>query len=510
MKKIPIPPEVAEELLRILFEEIGRDGVIDEQERLLFFAFAGRLPVSRERFNIIRQEAKKELKVMPDSGGADLQTLKSRIGDCLKTHLSVAQYRDFATPLLDILQAAFLSVSENVSKPLPPFPDRGGALKSKVTERKNEQTKDRTPAHYVDRPSLPSAERLSVVSSGLDDEYMEMLVDISRMELEAELDDFRKRLIREKAKMEALRRRDRWGLEGLVSGSFTGALIGLVILYTAPDDGGFFTGLKVILIPFFIFFLYKYMAFFQKFSGYAILPHTPDQIKMAFSFLFSVFVILLSPLCLFFIFVIFGGTLGAYVGENKAIVEEEELCNNLIREYGDYTLEPRDVLRFWNLRLQNYIREQIRVVQFRSGEAKRGVEKSLGLIADMKETGVLEKDSRIKTLYARIAKLEKLQTDSEKVLLILAEVENSFIKIIEELHILCEKQAKIDGGDYAEDALQARYKNLLGETDSCLRQWEGEKQEIATDLASLMQSFRREFLNARDFVKAQLELAKRD
>jgi hypothetical protein len=106
--------------------------------------------------------------------------------------------------------------------------------------------------------------------------------------------------------------------------------------------------------------------------------------------------------------------------------------------------------------------------------------------------------------------LEKLQTDSEKVLLILAEVENSFIKIIEELHILCEKQAKIDGGDYAEDALQARYKNLLGETDSCLRQWEGEKQEIATDLASLMQSFRREFLNARDFVKAQLELAKRD
>lgn len=341
----------------------------------------------------------------------------------------------------------------------------------------------------------------------MDPECRKLLDEISRKNWELELEDFRNHYVNSLVEEELAGEIGRKQEEGMKPGAIRGAVAGVAIgLLMGPSS--------VMVWPVLgVFGVSAYMILSMGPAGVAAAISSLLLIPLAFSLLEGIGGSFLAW-SLWLVCALGGGLCGAGIGaglgmrfaREKLAGKGSALRYQIEDRYRNFILEPRDLLRFWELRLETFLKERQGRVQARMDEAHANRLELMKLVDDIREVGQKEDFAQVSRLLAKMREMDALIQDAEVVQSVLGKLENRFAMKIRELHALVESQRESELRWEKRRALGSRMAKVLEKTDQTSLEWMQERERLDAQLHGMVESFQEQLAHTRDFVQAEIEL----
>lgn len=177
-------------------------------------------------------------------------------------------------------------------------------------------------------------------------------------------------------------------------------------------------------------------------------------------------------------------------------------------KFKEYVMMPNDLLRFWESKVEIYLREKKSRVQSRMKEASKTRTECLKILDELQElNNPVESETKV-DLKQQAENMSKIVLDAQKVNLVLQKLEDSFASKIEELRVLVQRQEKNERDQYRIQELQGKIRRVIDKSQGIRNDWEVEKSNLQIQIQGMMNAFQSQLLHTKDFVEAEIILKK--
>lgn len=361
------------------------------------------------------------------------------------------------------------------------------------------------------KPSSVKSSNLEVekvIQRTTDEECRELLIEVSEKDWSSELDNFRKGIISLKVAEFVDAHISKNQEKGLHKGAYIGTLLAAVI--------GLFLGKDLILIASLIAMLAVCTVSLVLMSGIGALLSA--VLVIVGIILYSSILLPLMASGSLIISKIIGvvacATIGSAVGAGlgvkymryKLLQRKSELEKPQFESLKEYVLMPNDLLRFWENKVEIYLRERKSRIQLRIREASRTRAECLKILDELKD---LDDSIEAKTkldLKSQVKHMGNIIVDAQNVNVVLQKLEDSFASKIEELRALVNKQEKYERDQYRLQEIEGKIRKVIGKSRSIREDWLEEKKNLQIQIEGMMNAFQNQLLHTKDFVHAEIIL----
>jgi len=466
-----VPAPIKEFVLRRLLREVYRDLTVDDTERELVRRLYPWLSMDREQFTRIQSEVRELANKQPLPGDFDLDRFIHDVREHMEEKLDSRKALDGMRELL-------------------------GALELNHAEYLPESVEDMQ-AGYTSR----------VISKTMDPECRKLLMEVAQKNWELELEDFRNRLIEDQVDEAVLamapKLQEAGIRKGVMAGAPTGFMLGLLV---GPAGLMVWPIMAVITGSVALALAMGGVGFFLGFASLLFLPVLSAIIaEMQASWATAILYMLGGGFG-----ALFGGCVGAGLNmrryREKLMEPDSQFRVEKRDKLSGYVLTPANLLRFWELRLETFLKEKKNRIRNRiqeSIQAKQDMEK---LIRDIRVLKATDMEAQIAPLQSRIAAMDSLIQDADMVTGLLNKLENRFSEKIVELKILVQRQLESEKLYDQRRALGGRVAKALGDADSQILNWQSDKQNLDLAIHGMVESFQSQLAHTKDFVEAEIQL----
>ena len=160
-----------------------------------------------------------------------------------------------------------------------------------------------------------------------------------------------------------------------------------------------------------------------------------------------------------------GSIVGAGLGVKFLRYKLQQKKSELEKPYRDslssYVLMPDDLLRFWESRVEIFLRERKSRVQSRIREASRTKAECIKIIEELKELKKTHDPTTENKLLYQVKNMAAVVEEAQKVNAILQKLEDKFAAKIEELRVLVTKQKKYERDQYRLQEIEGKVKRIV-------------------------------------------------
>ncbi|MBW7874753.1 MAG: hypothetical protein H3C47_02055 [Candidatus Cloacimonetes bacterium] len=466
-----VPAPIKEFVLRRLLREVYRDMTVDDTERELVRRLYPWLSMDREQFQRIQSEVREHSRKQPLPGEFDLERFIHDVREHMEDKLDSRKALEGMRSLLQALEL-------NHSEFLP-------------------ETVEDMQAGYTSR----------IISKTMDPECKKLLLEVANKNWELELEDFRNRLIEDQVDEAVQAMAPKLQEMGIRKGVVTGAPIGFMLgLLVGPAGLMVWPIMAVITGSVALALAMGGVGFFLGFASLLFLPIISAIVAQIQAGWASVLLYGLGGT----FGALFGGCVGAGLNMRRyreKLMEPDSYIRVEKREkLSGYVLTPANLLRFWELRLETFLKEKKNRIRSRIQEsliAKQDMEK---LIRDIRVLKATDMEAQIQPLTNRILAIDSLIEDANVVTGLLNKLENRFSEKIVELKILVQRQAESERLYDQRRALGGRVAKALGDADSQILGWQQDKENLDLAIHGMVESFQSQLAHTRDFVEAEIQL----
>ncbi len=346
------------------------------------------------------------------------------------------------------------------------------------------------------------------IQSTKDEEFRDLLVEVTEKDWAAELEQFRDKVIDLKVEESVGRDITLNQEKGLKKGAYVGGFLSAIV--------GLFIGKDLILLASLIAMIgISIVSVFLMGGVGAVVSAILGIIGVIF------YSMVLMPLIASGNFLIsktvgiiacaaIGSIVGAGLGVKflryRLRQQQPELEKPYRAALDSYILMPNDLLRFWESRVEIYLRERKLRVQTRIREASKTRAECIKIIEELKS---LKKDhdptTENKLLY-QASNMAKVIEDAQKVNAILQKLEDKFAAKIEELRVLVTRQEEFERDQYRLQEIQGKVRKVIGKSEEIRENWKEEKSSLQIQIQGMMNAFQNQLLHTKDFVQAEISL----
>lgn len=387
---------------------------------------------------------------------------------------------------------------------------------SRVVSNKNQKSK--VSSYSSDSKQAPSnqqvqnkqSERSFQVGEMADEECSRLLQEVSQKDWEEELDEFRLNRVEMMIEEEVNKSIEREKEQGMKKGAIAGAaLLGFVGLFLPWDlvmVAVLVTGIGVSLVSIVLT------------GGVGVL--VAALLGIAGLILYSlVFAPMMAMLGAWFsklacvgacglIGALVGGGLGVKWQRYQLMKQSDEKKALLRPNYGNYVLDVKDLLRFWESKVEVYLHDRKSRVKSKIREASSTKAECMRVISELEDFNEEENRATIRELKDKILLMNEITEDAQKVNHVLQRLEDEFVVKIEQLKVLVRQKEKFERDQYRHEELQGKARKLIGKSSQIAQEWEEDKEQIQIQITGMVQAFQSQLHHTKDFVKAEIQMVR--
>ena len=348
-----------------------------------------------------------------------------------------------------------------------------------------------------------------IIKSTRDEEFRDLLVEVTEKDWAAELEDFRDKVIN--TKVEELTSKDINSNQE--EGLKKGACIGGVLFATV----GLFISKNLILLASLIAMIGVCIVSVFLMGGVgAVVSAILGIIGVIFySMLLMPLIasgnILISKTVGVIACAAIGSIVGAGLGVKFLRYRLQQKKSELEQPYREsltsYVLMPNDLLRFWESRVEIYLRERKSRVQSRIREASRTKAECIKIIEELKDLKKNHDPTTENKLMYQVKNMAAVVEEAQKVNTILQKLEDKFAAKIEELRVLVTKQKEYERDQYRLQEIEGKVRRIIGKSQEIKDDWSEEKSKLQIQIQGMMNAFQNQLLHTKDFIKAEISLS---
>ena len=360
------------------------------------------------------------------------------------------------------------------------------------------------------KKSLKNEMKISqIIKSTKDEEFRDLLVEVTEKDWAAELEDFKDKVINIKVDDLVSKDINTNQEEGLKRGSYIGGLLFATI--------GLFISKDLILLASLIAMIGVCMVSVILMGGVgAVVAAVLGIVGMTvYSMLLMPLIasgnILISKTVGVIACTAIGSIVGAGLGVKFLRYKLQQKKSELEKPYREslssYVLMPDDLLRFWESRVEIFLRERKSRVQSRIREASRTKAECIKIIEELKELKKTHDPTTENKLLYQVKNMAAVVEEAQKVNAILQKLEDKFAAKIEELRVLVTKQKKYERDQYRLQEIEGKVKRIIGKSQEIKDDWGEEKSKLQIQIQGMMNAFQSQLLHTKDFIRAEITLS---
>jgi hypothetical protein len=480
MKDIFQEPNIQEIILEEFLREINRDNRVDPAEKQIFNLIYAGLSISREKFDELKKHVRdtspKAEKNNSFSHKRLFQTLKERLSPYCQQEAQCKQI------LIRIKQIIHWDDSDASS-----FIDSMFS-KTSSPEKQNRSIKD--------------------------PECLSLLKEIAAKDWKTELEDFRSSLLWMKADDMVSEVFKSLQESELKTSAIIGGIIGAILSLFVGPGGAMFMSL---IAGFFLAF--ALILFFGSWSvsgsssvavALSVIVITPLSAVSLSSLPGIIGTLIHYILPMFFGAVIGAGTAGGFWVKWKRYKLEqqrEQFRDKEIDKLDNYIMLPEDLLRFWESRIETFIRDRQIIINRKLKELSSTMAECKKTAGELREYKDSEHTKSASALETRAREINETIKDAKHVSILLQKLENHFACKIEELKSMIHARREYERKIERKEILSKKASSLLGQSKKSIEDWHKSKEEMQIQLAGMVDAFQYELSAAKDYIHAEIELS---
>ena len=340
-----------------------------------------------------------------------------------------------------------------------------------------------------------------IIKSTKDEEFRDLLVEVTEKDWAVELEDFREKVIN--IKVEELVSKDINSNQE--EGFKKGAYIGSIMLATV----GLFISKDLILLASLIAMVGVCIVSVFLMGGVgAVVSAILGIIGLTFySMLLMPLIasgnILISKTVGVIACAAIGSLVGAGLGVKFLRYRLNQKKYELEKPYREsltsYVLMPNDLLRFWENRVEIYLRERKSRVQSRIREASRTKAECIKIIDELKSLKKNYDPTTENKLLYQVKNMTAVVEEAQKVNAILQKLEDKFAAKIEELRVLVTKQKEYERDQYRLQEIEGKVRRIIGKSQEIREDWGEEKSKLQIQIQGMMNAFSKSIASHQRF-----------
>lgn len=343
-----------------------------------------------------------------------------------------------------------------------------------------------------------------------DEECSRLLQEVSQKDWEEELDEFRlnrvEMMIEEEVNKTIEREKEQGMKKGAIAGAAIMGFVGLFLPWNLVMVAVLVTGIGVSLVSIVLT------------GGVGVL--VAALLGIAGLILYSlVFAPMMAMLGAWFsklacvgacglIGALVGGGLGVKWQRYQLMKQSDEKKALLRPNYGDYVLDVKDLLRFWESKVEVYLHDRKSRVKSKVREASSTKAECMRVISELEDFNEEENRATIRELKDKILLMNEITEDAQKVNHVLQRLEDEFVVKIEQLKVLVRQKEKFERDQYRHEELQGKARKLIGKSSQIAEEWEEDKEQIQIQITGMVQAFQSQLHHTKDFVKAEIQIVR--
>lgn len=347
-----------------------------------------------------------------------------------------------------------------------------------------------------------------LIQSTQDEEFRDLLIEVTEKDWASELEDFRNKVIDLKVE-DSVRLDININQEkGIKQGAYVGGLLSAIF--------GLFIGKDLILLASLIAMVgISIVSVFLMGGVGAVVSAVLGIIGVVF------YSTILMPLIASGNLIIskavgviactaIGSIVGAGLGVKFLRYRLYKKMSELEKPYREmltsYVLMPNDLLRFWESRVEIYLRERKLRVQTRIKEASRTRAECIKIIKELKDLKKAHDPTTENNLMFQSKNMARVIKEAQQVSILLQKLEDKFASKIEELRVLVTRQEEYERDQYRLQEIEGKVRKIIGKSQEIRQNWKEEKSNLQVQIQGMMNAFQDQLLHTKDFVQAEISL----
>jgi|GEM_PF-1480406 len=389
--------------------------------------------------------------------------------------------------------------------------------KSKDVASKNQKSSKVSPISSDIKKASPNQQLQNMHSDSsfqvgemADEECSRLLQEVSQKDWEEELDEFRlnrvEMMIEEEVNKSIEREKEQGMKKGAIAGAAILGFVGLFLPWDLVMVAVLVTGIGVSLVSIVLT------------GGVGVLVAALLGIAglILYSLVFAPMIAMLGAWFSKLACVGACGLIGALVGgglgvkwQRYQLMKQSVQKKALLRpNYGNYVLDVKDLLRFWESKVEVYLHDRKSRVKSKIREASFTKAECMRVISELEDFNEEENRATIRELKDKILLMNEITEDAQKVNHVLQRLEDEFVVKIEQLKVLVRQKEKFERDQYRHEELQGKAKKLIGKSSQIAQEWEEDKEQIQIQITGMVQAFQSQLHHTKDFVKAEIQMVR--